>query len=97
LVTFFLGSPFCLFELQLLFEKKRGQTYPDVKRTTTISRCFARRENASTPGGKSGFRIKMFTNETKEDFEKKTKTIQRTHPCVATAERGQSAEESCSA
>ena len=30
----------------------------------------------------------------KEEFEKKTKTIQRTHPCVATAERGQSAEES---
>jgi hypothetical protein len=44
----------------LLFEKKResGQTRPDVKRTTTISRCFARRENASTPGEKSGFRIK---------------------------------------
>ena len=55
---------FVLFELKLLFEKKRereresGQTRPDVKRTTTISRCFARREIASTRGEKSGFQSK---------------------------------------
>jgi hypothetical protein len=62
---------FVLFELKLFEkERERGQTHPDVKRTTTISRCFAHRENSSTRGEKSGFRIKMFTNETKEDFEK---------------------------
>ena len=87
---------FVLFELKLLFEKKREscQTRPDVKRTTTISRCFARRENASAGGKKRISNQNVYERNHKEEFEKKTKTIQRTHPCVATAERGQSAEES---
>jgi hypothetical protein len=45
-------------------------------------------------GKKADFESKRYERNHKEEFEKKTKTIQRTHPCVATAERGQSAEES---
>jgi hypothetical protein len=76
---------FVLFELKMLFEKKResGQTRPDVKRTTTISRCFARRENASTRGEKSGFRIKTFTNETtKKSLKRRQKRYKERTPAL---------------
>ena len=75
---------FVLFELKLLFEKKREscQTRPDVKRTTTISRCFARRENASA-GEKSGFRSKTFTNETtKKSLKRRQKRYKERTPAL---------------